>query len=308
MTSSKLSIIVPCFNEEKNIKTFLEVIVPILSPLKYSYEIIFVNDGSKDDTLNQLLLLQQHYPHIRILNFTRNFGKEAALTAGLEYATGDAMIPIDVDLQHPPQTIIKFIKKWEEGYDVVVGKRMNRTGESYFKKITAKYFYILYNKISNVEIPADVGDFRLIDKRVAAVLKLMPENQRFMKGLFAWVGFKTATVEYYQEERLDGDTSFTKWKLWNFAIDGITSFSTVPLRLALYFGVFISFCSFLLLAILIIEPMFYGIVVPGYISTIAMILFLGGIQLLGIGILGEYIGRMYIEIKRRPTYLLENEY
>ncbi len=308
MTSPLISIISPCFNEEHSIYPFLENILPILKGLNKNYEIIFINDGSIDSTLNILLEAQKKYKHIRILNLARNFGKEAALTAGLEYAKGDAIIPIDVDLQHPPKTIIKFIKEWENGYDIVVGKRLTRTGESRLKKITAKYFYHFYNKVSNISIPKDVGDFRLMDKKVVNALNLLPENQRFMKGLFSWVGFKSISVEYHQNERCAGDSSFNQWKLWNFAIDGITSFSTLPLRVSLYIGIIISFFSFLLAFILILETFFYGIIIPGYVSTITMILFLGGIQLIGIGILGEYIGRIYIETKRRPIYILENEY
>jgi len=303
-----ISIVCPAYNESDGISIFLEHLVPVLEKLKQPYEIVFVNDGSKDNTLEVLLEEKKRYPYIRILNLSRNFGKEAALTAGLEYARGEAVIAIDTDLQHPPHIIEAFVKKWEEGYDVVVGKRLSRTGEHPLKKIAAKLFYNLHNKISDIEIPADIGDFRLMSRKVVDALKLLPENQRFMKGIFAWVGFKTAVVEYYQEERVAGQSSFNGWKLWNFAIDGITSFSTVPLRVWLYIGVVIAFISFIFGVWIIAETVLFGVDTPGYASTMVMILFLGGIQLMGIGILGEYIGRLYKEAKRRPVYIVEGEY
>ncbi len=303
-----VSIVSPCFNEEGVIRLFLKELLPVLQKLGFRYEIVFVNDGSTDRTLEVLLEVQKQEPAIRILNLSRNFGKEAALTAGLEHARGDAVIAIDVDMQHPVETIEAFVKKWEEGFDVVVGKRLSRTGEHPLKKASAKLFYHIHGKISDINLPSDVGDFRLMDRKVIETLKTLPENQRFMKGIFAWMGYKTAVVEYYQEERAAGVSSFNGWKLWNFAIDGITSFSTVPLRIWLYVGFVISMLSFLLGIALIIEVMIQGIEVPGYVSTITMVLFLGGIQLIGIGILGEYIGRIYKEAKRRPTYIIEREY
>jgi glycosyltransferase involved in cell wall biosynthesis len=307
-TQPVISIVCPAYNESLVIDTFLEKLIPVLDKSKESYEVIFINDGSKDDTLSILKAAKVHHPQIRIINLSRNFGKEAALTAGIDVAKGEVVIPIDADLQHPPELILDFLKKWKEGYDVVAGKRLSRTGEHPLKKLSAKLFYDIHNKISDIEIPADIGDFRLMSRKVVEALKLLPENQRFMKGIFAWVGFKTAVVEYYQEERAAGKSSFNGWSLWNFALDGITSFSTVPLRIWLYVGLVISFLSFLLGIWLVIEAILYGIEVPGYVSTIAMILFLGGIQLIGIGILGEYIGRLFKEAKRRPVYIIENEY
>jgi glycosyltransferase involved in cell wall biosynthesis len=272
------------------------------------YEIIFINDGSTDNTLNVLLKAKSKNPQIRILNLSRNFGKEAALTAGLEHAMGEVVIPIDADLQHPPEIIIEFIKKWEEGFDVVVGKRTVRTGEGVIKKLTAKYFYKFHNQISDVEIPYNVGDFRLMSRKVIEALKRLPENQRFMKGLFAWVGFNTAVVEYEQAPRAAGKTSYNGWKLWDFALDGITSFSTLPLRIWMYIGFLISFLSFLYGSAIVINTLILGVDTPGYASMITVILFLGGIQLIGIGILGEYIGRIYKETKKRPLYIIEKEY
>ena len=304
----ELSIICPTYNEEKTIIPFLTTIIPILDEIGKSYEILFINDGSKDKTLDTLLDARKENTNIRILNFSRNFGKEAALTAGLDYAEGSAVIPIDVDLQHPPHVIKEFVDKWEEGYDVVVGKRMSRTGEHPLKKWSAKFFYQLNNKISHINIPEDIGDFRLMSRKVIDALKLLPENQRFMKGIFAWVGFRTATVEYYQEERIAGESSFGAWKLWNFALDGITSFSTVPLRVWFYIGLSISSIAFLLGVWIVGKTLILGVDTPGYASMMTMILFLGGIQLMGIGILGEYIGRIYMETKHRPVYIVEDEY
>ena len=272
------------------------------------YEIIFINDGSTDNTLNVLLKAKSKNPQIRILNLSRNFGKEAALTAGLEHAMGEVVIPIDADLQHPPEIIIEFIKKWEDGFDVVVGKRTVRTGEGVIKKLTAKYFYKFHNQISDVEIPYNVGDFRLMSRKVIEALKRLPENERFMKGLFAWVGFNTAVVEYEQAPRAAGKTSYNGWKLWDFALDGITSFSTLPLRIWMYIGFLISFLSFLYGSAIVINTLILGVDTPGYASMITVILFLGGIQLIGIGILGEYIGRIYKETKKRPLYIIEKEY
>jgi len=286
----------------------LEKLIPIMQDIQRSYEIIFVNDGSTDNTLNVLLKAKSKNSQIRILNLSRNFGKEAALTAGLEHAMGEAVIPIDADLQHPPEIIIEFIKKWEDGFDVVVGKRTVRTGEGVIKKLTAKYFYKFHNQISDVEIPYNVGDFRLMSRKVIEALKRLPENQRFMKGLFAWVGFNTAVVEYEQAPRAAGKTSYNGWKLWDFALDGITSFSTLPLRIWMYIGFLISFLSFLYGSAIVINTLILGVDTPGYASMITIILFLGGIQLIGIGILGEYIGRIYKETKRRPLYIIEKEY
>ncbi|NPA30160.1 MAG: glycosyltransferase family 2 protein [Epsilonproteobacteria bacterium] len=306
--SPVLSIVCPAYNEAPNIRPFLQKLIPVLEKIGESYEIIFVNDGSTDDTLESLIDAKKEFPPIRIINLSRNFGKEAALTAGIDHARGQAVIPIDADLQHPPELIEEMVKKWKEGYDVVAAKRLSRTGEHPLKKLSARLFYNLHNKISDIDIPADIGDFRLMSRKVVEALKLLPENQRFMKGIFAWVGFKTAVVEYYQEERHAGTSSFNAWKLWNFALDGITSFSTVPLRVWFYIGLVISGFSFLLGVYIVLEVLVDGIDVPGYASTILMVLFLGGIQLIGIGILGEYIGRIFKEVKRRPTYIVEDEY
>ena len=308
MNNPTISIIAPCYNEEETIEPFLRRIEEILTQINEPYEIVFINDGSKDNTLNILLNTKQNFKNIRIINFSRNFGKEAALTAGLDKARGEAAIPIDVDLQDPPELIKELVAKWREGYDVVLAKRADRTSDSFAKRVSADLFYKLNGKISNVDIPNNVGDFRLMSKRVVEALKQLPENQRFMKGLFAWVGFKTTVIEYAREKREAGQSSFNGWKLWNFALDGITSFSTLPLRIWLYIGALVSFLSFLYGSFIILKTLIFGIDLPGYASLAVIMLFLGGIQLIGIGILGEYIGRIYSESKRRPSYIIEGEY
>lgn len=308
MNNPTISIIAPCYNEEETIEPFLRRIEEILTQINEPYEIVFINDGSKDNTLNVLLNAKQNFKNIRIINFSRNFGKEAALTAGLDKARGEAAIPIDVDLQDPPELIKELVAKWREGYDVVLAKRADRTSDSFAKRVSADLFYKLNGKISNVDIPNNVGDFRLMSKRVVEALKQLPENQRFMKGLFAWVGFKTVAIEYVREKREAGQSSFNGWKLWNFALDGITSFSTLPLRIWLYIGALVSFLSFLYGSFIILKTLIFGVDLPGYASLAVIMLFLGGIQLIGIGILGEYIGRIYSESKRRPSYIIEGEY
>lgn len=308
MNNPIISIIAPCYNEEETIEPFLRRIEEILTQINEPYEIVFINDGSRDNTLNVLINAKQNFKNIRIINFSRNFGKEAALTAGLDKARGEAVIPIDVDLQDPPELIKELVARWREGYDVVLAKRADRTSDSFAKRVSADLFYKLNGKISNVDIPNNVGDFRLMSKRVVEALKQLPENQRFMKGLFAWVGFKTFAIEYVREKREAGQSSFNGWKLWNFALDGITSFSTLPLRIWLYIGALVSFLSFLYGSFIILKTLIFGVDLPGYASLAVIMLFLGGIQLIGIGILGEYIGRIYSESKRRPSYIIEGEY
>ena len=308
MNNPIISIIAPCYNEEETIEPFLRRIEENLSQINEPYEIVFINDGSRDNTLNVLINAKQNFKNIRIINFSRNFGKEAALTAGLDKARGEAVIPIDVDLQDPPELIKELVARWREGYDVVLAKRADRTSDSFAKRVSADLFYKLNGKISNVDIPNNVGDFRLMSKRVVEALKQLPENQRFMKGLFAWVGFKTFVIEYVREKREAGQSSFNGWKLWNFALDGITSFSTLPLRIWLYIGALVSFLSFLYGSFIILKTLIFGVDLPGYASLAVIMLFLGGIQLIGIGILGEYIGRIYSESKRRPSYIIEGEY
>ena len=252
--------------------------------------------------------MQKHNSEIRIVDLSRNFGKEAALTAGLNTASGDVVVPIDVDLQDPPELILQMIEKWREGYDVVVGKRINRDSDTWAKRKSAAWFYRLHNKISEPKIPENVGDFRLMDRSVVEALNTLPESRRFMKGLFAWVGFKTAIVEYARPERVAGTTKFNGWRLWNFALEGITSFSTDPLRIWLYLGGMVAFISLLFSIFIVLKVLIYGTDIPGYASVVVFVTFLGGLQLIGIGIIGEYLGRAYIESKRRPIYFVRRVY
>lgn len=303
-----ISLICPAFNEEAVVELFLQETTIALTQLNYSYEIVFINDGSTDATLEKLQQLKKNYPFIRIINLSRNFGKEAALTAGIDYAKGKVIIPIDVDLQHPPRLISEFMLQYEAGYDVVLAKRVDRASDSLFKKIASVVFYRLHNAIAQPNIPENVGDYRLMTRKVVKALQQLPENQRFMKGIFSWVGFKTTTVEFTCPARKVGKTAFNGWKLWNFALDGITSFSTVPLRIWLYLGLVVSALSFIYGSFIVLRTLIWGVDLPGYASLFTSILFLGGIQLIGIGVLGEYIGRIYLESKRRPPYIVEDEY
>ena len=304
----QISIIIPCYNEEKNIDYLFERLEDVVKSLNITYEFICINDGSKDNTLDSLIKHHQRNKNIKIINLSRNFGKEIALTAGIDYAQGNAIIPIDADLQDPPELIHQLIEKWQEGYDIVYATRRSRQGESYLKRLTANLFYIVIEKISSVFIPRNTGDFRLLDRRVIEVLKTMPEKTRFMKGLFSWVGFKQTSIMFDRQPRLQGKTSWNYWKLWNFALDGITSFSSIPLRIWTYFGLFISFMSFIYATFLILRTLIFGIDLPGYASIMVTILFLGGIQLLTLGIIGEYLSRVYEEVKGRPIYIVRDIY
>jgi len=303
-----ISIVAPCYNEAGVIDVFLQEMFTVLKRLNRDFEIVFVNDGSRDNTLDVLIEKSKAHNEIRVLNLSRNFGKEAALTAGIDHAQGEVVVPIDVDLQDPPELILDFVREYEAGYDVVVGKREDRTTDTAAKRLSAEFFYKMHNKISDIQIPQNVGDYRLMSRRVVDALKQLPESQRFMKGIFAWLGFKTAIVTYKREERAAGESSFNGWKLWNFALDGITSFSTAPLRVWLYVGSVLSLIAFVYGSWIILKTLMFGVDSPGYASLITIVLFLGGIQLMGIGILGEYIGRIYLESKRRPIYIVEREY
>lgn len=306
----KISLVIPFFNEYLNVVVFFERIEKVLQSIRESYhfEMICVNDGSKDNTLEALLKYKNNCTNIKIIDFSRNFGKEAAITAGLDFATGDTVIPIDSDLQHPPETIPEMIKQWEAGFEVVLAKRVDRLTDHRAQKLSAKAFYEVSRAISQIDIPADVGDFRLMDRKVVDALKLMREKCRFMKGIFAWVGFKTTVVEYKVEARRYGKSNFNIWKLWNFALDGITSFSTLPLRVWTYVGSVISLFSLIYSIFLVIKTVVLGIDMPGYASLMVAILFLAGVQLIGIGVLGEYIGRIFLEVKNRPIYIIKNIY
>ncbi|MDA5542778.1 glycosyltransferase family 2 protein [Yersinia rochesterensis] len=303
----KISLIVPVFNEEDAIPIFYKAVreYDLLKP--YEIEIVFINDGSKDSTENIINALAISDKLVKPLSFTRNFGKEPALFAGLDHATGDAIIPIDVDLQDPIDVIPQLIEKWKAGAEVVLAKRSDRSTDSGLKRKSAEWFYKLHNKISTPKIEENVGDFRLMSRETVENIKLLPERNLFMKGILSWVGGKTEVVEYSRAERCAGESKFNGWKLWNLAIEGITSFSTFPLRIWSYIGLGVSAFAFIYAAWMIVDKLIWGNPVPGYPSLMTAILFLGGIQLIGIGVLGEYIGRIYMETKNRPRHLISKK-
>lgn len=304
-----ISIVAPFFNEAECIERFYTAIVAVLAQIPtMDFEVVCVDDGSRDDTLRRLIALIDLDPRFRVLELSRNFGKEPALTAGIDAARGDAIIPIDADLQDPPELIPTLIMEWQKGAEVVLARRTDRTSDSFIKRQAAALFYRLHNRLSNIRIPDNVGDFRLIDRVVVEALKQLPERQRFMKGLFAWVGFRTTTVNYTRNVRAAGTTKFSGWRLWNLALEGITSFSTAPLRVWTYIGGLGALLTFAYAAFIILRTLVRGIDLPGYASLLVAILFFGSLQLVGIGILGEYLGRIYIETKQRPAYLVRKHY
>jgi polyisoprenyl-phosphate glycosyltransferase len=303
-----LSLIVPVFNEEESIDIFLTAVEPFLDKAGLRFEIVFVNDGSRDETLGHLLDCCGRDKRIRIVNLSRNFGKEAALTAGIDHASGDILIPMDIDLQDPPELIAPFIERWREGYDIVYGVRSARETDTVAKRVSAGWFYWAFNSMSPVPIPANAGDFRLVDKRAAEVLRQLPERNRFMKGLFAWVGFNAVGVAYERPARAAGASKFNLWRLWNFALDGVVSFSTVPLRASFYGGLAIATVAVLYALFIIGRVLIFGIDTPGYASLLIVVLSMGAIQLVSIGIIGEYLGRLFLEVKGRPIYVVEGVY
>lgn len=302
----RLAVIVPVFNEEASIPVFLQAILPILEAEALPSELFFVNDGSVDGTLRVLHEARLRHPQIRILNLARNFGKEAALTAGFDLAEADVYATLDVDLQDPPELLKSFLARWREGYDTVYGVRISRDEDGFLKQKSAAWFYRLFNRISPLKIPENAGDFRLIDRRVVLELRKLRERSRFMKALFMWPGFSACAVPFERRARVKGNSAWTFWKLWNFALDGMLSFSTVPLRLWTYLGLFISLVSFAFVAFIVFSTLIFGRSVPGLATMASMIGFLGGIQILSIGLLGEYIGRIFLEVKQRPLYVVES--
>lgn len=303
-----VSIIIPCYNEQEVIRTCHEKVLEGIAGLPFDFEIIYINDGSRDKTLGILREINAADKRARVLNLSRNFGKEAAMTAGIDSARGDALIILDADLQDPPSLIPELVKIWkDQGADVVYGQRVEREGETWFKKVTASTFYRLINNISAVEIPRNTGDFRLMNRRAVEALKQLREHHRFMKGLFAWIGYKQIALQYNRAPRAAGTTKWNYWKLSNFAMEGITSFSIVPLRIATFAGFLISLAAFGYGGFIMLKTLFFGRDLPGYASLMVMVTFLSGIQLLTIGILGEYIGRIFGETKNRPLYFIEEE-
>ena len=309
-SSPTLSVIVPVKDEEEAIRPFVDRVAAILDGLLPSvdgqagWEILFIDDGSEDLTLAAILQAHQADPRVRAISLSRNFGKEAALTAGLDFAAGQAVIPIDVDLQDPPEVIGEMLAKWRDGYEVVYGVRTNRESDSLPKRLTADLYYRAHNYLSSDKIPEHAGDFRLLDRSVVEIIRQMPERNRFMKGLFAWSGFRQAAVQYERAPREVGTTKFRYWKLWTLALDGLTSASTMPLRIWSYIGVVIAFFTLLYAAWVIAKTILFGSDVAGYPSLMVAILFFGGLQLISLGVLGEYVGRILIETKRRPLYVV----
>jgi glycosyltransferase involved in cell wall biosynthesis len=300
-----VSIVAPFYNESEGVWLYYEALRAMAASVpEVNFEFVCVDDGSRDDTLVHLIAAGRLDARFVVIELSRNFGKEAALTAGIDAATGDAIVPIDADLQDPPTLIPKLIEEWRKGAEVVLARRIDRSSDSFLKRKTAEAFYRVHNKLSSVAIPENVGDFRLMDRSAVDALKRLPERQRFMKGLFAWIGFKTVTVDYARQPRAAGTTKFSGWKLWNFAIEGITSFSTAPLKIWTYVGGIGALCAFGYASYIVIRTLLFGVDVPGYASVLVAILFFGSLQLISVGLLGEYIGRMYIESKQRPTYLV----
>jgi len=300
----ELSLVVPMFNEAAGVDAFFARVEPVMEQIGATYEIVCVNDGSRDDTLARLLAHRARNPRIRVVDLSRNFGKDVALSAGLEHASGRAVIPLDADLQDPPELIAAMVKLWREGFHVVNARRVSRAADSLAKRGAALAFYRVFNWMAERPIPENIGDFRLLDRRALEAVLRMPERDRFLKGMFSWVGFRTTEVVFERPPREAGETKWNFLKLWHFAVSGITAFSTFPLRVWNYVGGFIAVCAFFYASFLVLRTLVFGRDVPGYASIMVVVLFLGGIQLLSLGVLGEYIGRIYNEVKGRPLYIV----
>ena len=301
-----VTILIPAYNEQAVLAPLYKRLTALANNnKKYNFEFLFINDGSTDNTLSIIKNYAKTDTRISYVNLSRNFGKEPAMLAGFDYTTGDATVIIDADLQDPPELIPKMISYWEDGYDDVYAKRRSREGESWFKKKSSSIFYKLLQKSTNVDIQVDTGDFRLLDKRAINALREIRESQRYTKGMFSWIGFKKKEITYDRDPRAAGETKWNYPKLFNLAIDGITSFTTAPLRIASFAGMIISLIAFFFIIVIIFKTTFFGDPVAGWSSTMAVILFLGGVQLLSIGIIGEYVGRIFNEVKNRPVYFVE---
>ena len=300
-----VSIIVPVYNEEEVIRIFHERLINTINSLRYDFEIIYINDGSTDSSLEILKTLCDDDGRAGLIDLSRNFGKEIAMTSGIDHARGDAVIIIDADLQDPPELIEKLIEKWNEGFDIVNAQRESRAGETWFKKYTAYIFYRLIKKTTHVNIPEDTGDFRLLNRKAVDALTGLRERNRFMKGLFAWIGYNGATVLYQRDKRFAGRSKWNYWRLWNLAIEGFTSFTTAPLKMSTYIGMVTAILSLIYGVYIIARTLIFGNPVAGYPSLIVVILFIGGVQLISIGIIGEYLSRIFDETKKRPLYLVK---
>lgn len=300
-----LSVVVPVYNEERVLFEFHRRLTSVLNSIDGSCEVVYINDGSKDGTAALLGELRRTDLRVAIVNLSRNFGKEIALTAGLDYCKGEATVVIDADLQDPPELIPELLARWREGFDVVYATRVSRDGETFLKKLTARQFYLVMKRLSRIEIPVDTGDFRLLSRRAVDALSELREHHRFMKGLFAWIGYPQTFISYDRDPRFAGDTKFSYWKLWNFAIEGVTSFTTAPLKIASYLGLATATVALLYAAWIIYKTLCFGDPVAGYPSMMVALLFIGGIQLITLGIIGEYLGRVFNETKSRPLYFVE---
>jgi glycosyltransferase involved in cell wall biosynthesis len=303
-----LSVVVPAYNESAVLREFHARLAAVFDTLDLTATVLYVDDGSRDDTWAVMESLRAGDARVATLKLSRNFGKELAMTAGLDAIDADAVVVIDADLQDPPELIAQFVAAWREGCDVVYGTRASRAGESGVKKFTSAVFYRVMERLSHTPVPRDTGDFRLLSRRALDALKQVRERQRFMKGLFAWVGYRQRAIVYERDPRFAGSSKFNYWRLWNFAIEGITSFSTAPLRLATYVGLLTALAAFVFGVFVFVKAVFYGDVVRGYPTLLLVILFLGGVQLMALGTIGEYLGRLYMEAKQRPLYLVEEQH
>ncbi|KJS86729.1 MAG: glycosyltransferase [Peptococcaceae bacterium BICA1-8] len=302
----KISVVIPCYNEEEVIRETYNRLITVMKSIekKYNFELIFVNDGSKDKTIDILRDLSNKHAYVKVLSFSRNFGHQIAITAGIDVAKGDAVVLIDADLQDPPELIVEFLQKWEEGYQVVYAVRQKREGETWFKKTTAALFYRTLKNITDVDIPLDTGDFRLMGREVVEVLKSIKERHRFIRGLVSWVGFKQIGIEYDRGKRFAGDTKYPLKKMVEFSLDAITSFSFVPLKIASLLGTFSAFLGLIGIIIALYLKLATNVTLQGWTSLMLVVLFLGGVQLLILGVIGEYLGRVYDEIRERPLYVI----
>jgi len=307
-TTPVLAVVIAAYNEEEALPGMQTRLAKVFDALPMPARVLYVDDGSRDSTWAVLTALAAADPRVSLLRLARNFGKELALTAGLDLVDGDAVIVLDADGQDPPELIPAFIARWQEGYDVVYGTRTARPGESWLKRVTANAFYRVINRLSDIPIPADTGDFRLMSRAALESLRQLRERQRFMKGLFAWVGYRQVSLPYERQARIAGDSKFNYWRLWNLALDGITGFSTVPLRVATYIGLLTAMVAFAYGGWIVMKTELWGDPVQGWPTLMAVVLFLGGVQLVALGIIGEYLGRLYLEAKQRPLYLIRERW
>ena len=300
----QLSVIIPVYNEEGNIPRLFDRLQQTINRLNIDCEYVFINDGSKDGSMHLIRNLAEQHSHVRYIDFSRNFGHQVAVTAGLEHCTGQAAVIIDADLQDPPELIEELVKKWKEGFEVIYAKRKSRTGDSYLKKITAGLFYRMLKKITSINIPVDTGDFRLIDRKIIEVLNRMPEQQKFLRGQVSWIGFRQTFITYDRDSRNAGKTGYTIRKMVRLALDGITSFSNLPLKFATFAGFIVSGISFILILYALYSRFISRNYVPGWTSLMLAVLFIGGVQLICIGIIGEYISRLSSNVRKRPLYIV----